>query len=150
MNIEYRKAAALKRRKRESRNGKLEITESGNLVPQVSSLLYRGIWGRLTWFFRESLISTYIYCNSYSPSDWSVKMRLLKTHCQPACFGWKNNTTMQFLTVNWKQTLSNFWLTKPRACKYHNAYEISCQDQANTNESPHKSLSVARADFVIQ
>ena len=24
----------------------------------------------------------------------------LKTHCQPACFGWTNNTTMQFLTVN--------------------------------------------------
>ena len=29
----------------------------------------------------------------------------LKTHCQPACFGWTSNTTMQFLTGKNKQTL---------------------------------------------
>ena len=29
----------------------------------------------------------------------------LKTHCQPACFGWTSNTTIQFLTVKNKQTL---------------------------------------------
>ena len=29
-----------------------------------------------------------------------VVCQFLKTHCQPACFGNVNNTTVQFLTVN--------------------------------------------------